>query len=83
MEIGKRTEAPTSTEKLAKQVGAGETPQKEPSLVSNTGSSKKLDKKQVQPSKKATGASKKAEQTADEKTEKSRKRDSKATDKKE
>lgn len=46
-ENGKRPEAPTTTEQLVKQVVAGETPQKESSLVSNTGSSKKLDKKQV------------------------------------
>lgn len=51
-----------------KQVVASDTPQKESSLVSNTGSSKKLDKKQVQPTKKAAGGNKTTEKRAEEKT---------------
>jgi len=75
---GKRPEAPQTTESMIKQVSA-ETPVKEAEgLLSNTGSSKKLDKKQVQTKK---GPKKSSEKSAEEKTQKPRKREVKAKDK--
>ena len=62
---GKRPEAPQTTESLIRQVTT-DTPVKEAEgLLSNTGSSKKLDKKQVQTKK---GQKKSSEKSAEEKT---------------
>jgi len=68
---GKRPEAPQTTESLVKQVTVDNPEMNAASLLSNRGSSKKLDKKQVK-------TKKSVEKSPEEKTQKARKREIKA-----